>query len=134
MKLLPLALLALLLTGCATATTAEYLDLKTGQTYLCYRQAAFGIIPAVVAGNSYADCKTMFEGRGFVRRDQRTDAILRHLDPKLADTLAAPATTAPAAARDSSGISELVCRQRADQGYSGRVRWYEAYYRCMAGY
>lgn len=60
---------ALYLAGCATSRTAEYLDPKTGHTYLCHRQAAFGVIPGVIAGNSYADCKTEFEGRGFMRRD-----------------------------------------------------------------
>jgi hypothetical protein len=58
------------LPGCATSKTAEYVDPKTGQSYVCYRQLAFGVIPSVVAGNSFADCKNEFEGRGFVRRDR----------------------------------------------------------------
>ena len=57
------------LPGCATSTSADYVDPKTGQQYVCYRQSAFGVIPSVAAGNSYADCKTFYEGRGFLRRD-----------------------------------------------------------------
>ena len=57
------------LSGCSTSKTAEYIDPKTGHQYVCYRQSAFGVIPSVVAGNSFADCKTLFEGRGFLRRD-----------------------------------------------------------------
>ena len=62
---------AVWLSGCASSKTAEYVDPKTGQQYVCYRQSAFGVIPSVVAGNSYADCKNEFEGRGFVRRGGR---------------------------------------------------------------
>ena len=62
--------LAIGLAGCATSKTAEYVDPKTGQSYVCYRQMAIGVIPSVVAGNSYADCKNEFEGRGFIRRDK----------------------------------------------------------------
>ena len=77
-RLCPLLVLAAMiaalgLSACATSKTAEYVDPKTGQQYVCYRQAAFGVIPSVVAGNSYADCKNLFESRGFVRRDSQTD-------------------------------------------------------------
>jgi len=58
---------ALGLSGCSTSKTAEYVDPKTGHRYLCYRQSALGVIPSIAAGNSYADCKNVFEERGFQR-------------------------------------------------------------------
>ena len=73
-RLWPLLVVAAMgLSACATSKTAEYVDPKTGQQYVCYRQAAFGVIPSVVAGNSYADCKTLFESPGFVRRDPKDE-------------------------------------------------------------
>jgi hypothetical protein len=64
------AAVAISLAGCSTSKTAEYVDPKTGHSYVCYRQSAFGVIPSVVAGNSYADCKNVFEERGFQRRER----------------------------------------------------------------
>jgi hypothetical protein len=68
--MLAMLIAAVGLSGCASSKTAEYVDPKTGQEYVCYRQMAFGVIPSVVAGNSYADCKNVFEGRGYLRRDR----------------------------------------------------------------
>src|SRR5262245_15860618 len=56
------------LAGCATAQMAEYRDPKTGVSYFCNRQIAAGIIPTVLSNNAYADCKNLFEDRGFVRQ------------------------------------------------------------------
>lgn len=121
-----------MLGGCATAQNAEYLDLKTGQSYVCYRQTAFGVIPAIVSNNSYADCKSNFEARGFIRRDARTDAILKHVDPKLSETLAAP-VPAPTTGQLDDASQRIFCRNRAANA-GGSDAWSAAYWRCMAGY
>jgi hypothetical protein len=126
---------ALWLAGCATATVSEYVDLKTGQKHLCYRQAAFGVIPAVVSGSSYADCKTFLEGQGFVRRTPQTDAILRHVDPTLREALATPPASVPAMPPPDPATEDRLCRQRANASAGwDRARWTTDYYRCLAGH
>jgi hypothetical protein len=123
--------IALGLSGCVTAQTADYIDLKTGQQYLCYRQEAFGAIPAAVSGTSYADCKTLFESRGYVRRSPTTDAILMHVDPSLAPVLATPPPPPPPSTSDKP--TDSACRNRA-QGITLRAAWLAEYRNCMAGY
>lgn len=122
--------LAFVLSGCTTATTAEYINLKTGQKYVCYRQAAFGAIPAAVSGSSYADCKTFFESQGFVRRDPKTDAILRHFDPTLTEALSTPPASPPA---PSNAPTHGFCFNRA-RTLALRTEQDAEYRRCMAGY
>jgi hypothetical protein len=62
-------LCALLMGGCVTSMTVEYRDPATGQTGICQRAGAFGIIPASNSGADFASCKNGFERRGFVRSD-----------------------------------------------------------------
>jgi len=126
MKLLSIAL-ALLLTGCAvyagpgpfTGTGpdgAATFRTPEGDTWHCVNrtaESAFlgGIIGGISAGSAYADCKTMLEGKGYVRVP-RPEA-----DP-----------------RSASDSRKNFCRQQADQFGGGRDAWNAGYWRCMAGY
>jgi len=127
MNLAPMALAVLLFTGCAVYAGpgpftgagpdgSATFHSPTGERWHCVNRTAEsallgGIIGGVSAGNAYADCKTMLEEKGYLRVRYPEAAVPQDTD-----------------------IQKLVCRRRADSGYTGRDAWNAAYWRCMAGY
>lgn len=109
MRATVLLITAVLLTGCASSGPiggpggdAEYRHPTTGDIQHCDNRIAagallFGVIGGVSAGNSYADCKTALEQRGYVRtrNGQMPTPALQPVEGRPAQSMAPSVTPAP---------------------------------------
>ena len=88
--------------GCATKV-AEFRDPKTGMVGRCFpnpEAVMGGALGMMSEGNRYADCKTDFERRGFVRTPEgresdETKEIVRKMDDARAASIRKPGSPVP---------------------------------------